>query len=583
MDFRILGPLEVVDGGRPVSIRRGKEQALLAYLLLHANQVIPSERLIDELWGEQPPATAPKILQNAVSHLRKQLGDGRLLTRDPGYLLKLDPDELDANRFERLAKTGRPQGALALWRGTPLLELRDERFADDARRQLDEQHAATLEDRIQSDLDAGKTTELIPELEHLTTTHPLRERFHGQHMLALYRSGRQADALDAYQQARRTLETQLGLTPSPQLQHLQQQILNHDPQLATPTPTTPSQRPTPRRPRRATVLALAAALLAAAAVGLVFAFKGGSTALVVTANSVVAVDPKSNRIVGVTSVGAGPRGAAVAGNKLWVANSGDGTVSEVDPKTLKLVQNIGIGAQATEIATTPGTLWVATGLDNSLVKLDARSGGTLDRLVLAPGIDASAYAVASGQGKVWVISGDELLAIDPLTDAIVGGHRRLSCCGGLRDVAVAAGAVWVADLTQVVARISPAAVTPTATLFLSSIPTAITVGYGSIWVAASDFPRLLLWRINPETVQVTQTITLAQTKKSPVASKYGTYGFLATVDVAAGAGAIWATNYDDGTLIRIDPKTGDVTKTIHIGQHPRGIAIGANRVWVTVN
>jgi YVTN family beta-propeller protein len=583
MDFRILGPLEVVDEGRPVSIRRGKEQALLAYLLLHPNQVVPSERLIDELWGERPPATAPKILQNAVSHLRKQLGDGRLLTRDPGYLLQLEPDELDAHRFERLTREGRPQDALGLWRGTPLLELRDERFADDARRHLDEQHAATLEDRIDHDLAAGKSSELIPELEHLTTTHPLRERLHGQLMLALYRSGRQADALDHYQRARRTLETQLGLQPGPQLQQLQQQILNHDPQLATPTPTptTRSHRPTPRRPRRALVLALSAVLLAAAAVGLVFAFKGGSTPPVVTPNSLVAVDPKDNRIVGVTPVGAAPRGAAVTGDRIWVANSGEGTVSEVDAKTLRLIRNIGIGAQATEIAVAAGAVWVATGLDNTLVKLDARAGGTLDTLHLTREIDASAFAVAAGNGKVWVTSGDRLLKIDALTDATVGGQSRLRCCGGLRDVALGAGAVWITDLTQVIARISPSTVTPTASVSLGLVPTAITVGYGSVWAAAADFPRLVLWRFDPETLRLTQTITLAETG-GPI-RPYGSYGFLATVDVAAGAGAIWATDYDAGTLIRVDPKTGNVTKTIHVGHHPRGIAVGADRVWVTVN
>jgi len=136
VEFRILGPLEVVDDGRPVSIRRGKEQALLVYLLIHANQIVPSARLIDGLWGERPPPTASKILQNAVSHLRKQLGDGRLLTRDSGYLLRVEEGELDVQRFERLAKEGRSEEALALWRGTPLLGLTEERFVDDARRRL---------------------------------------------------------------------------------------------------------------------------------------------------------------------------------------------------------------------------------------------------------------------------------------------------------------------------------------------------------------------------------------------------------------------------------------------------------------
>ena len=191
MEFRILGPLEVVDDGRPVSIRRGKEQALLAYLLLHANEVVSSGRLIDVLWDEQPPPTASKILQNAVSHLRKHLGEGRLLTRDPGYLLRVDEGELDLQRFEQLAKEGRDEEALKLWRGPALLNLRDERFADDARRRLEEQGLAVLEDRIERDLAAGRHPELVAELEQLIDENPLRERLQGQLMRSLYGTGRQ--------------------------------------------------------------------------------------------------------------------------------------------------------------------------------------------------------------------------------------------------------------------------------------------------------------------------------------------------------------------------------------------------------
>jgi DNA-binding SARP family transcriptional activator len=224
MEFRILGPLEVVDDGRPVSIRRGKDQELLAYLLLHANEVVPSGRLIDALWDERPPPTAPKILQNAVSHLRKELGEGRLLTRDPGYVLRVEKDELDVQRFEQLAKEGRGKEALALWRGTPLLGLRDERFADDARRRLEEKRLAVLEDRIEDDLAAGRHAELVPEIEELVGENPLRERLQGQLMLALYGAGRQADALDAYRQARKTLSEELGLEPSQQLQELERRI-----------------------------------------------------------------------------------------------------------------------------------------------------------------------------------------------------------------------------------------------------------------------------------------------------------------------------------------------------------------------
>jgi YVTN family beta-propeller protein len=298
---------------------------------------------------------------------------------------------------------------------------------------------------------------------------------------------------------------------------------------------------------------------------------------VVRANSLVAVDPGNNRVVGTAPLGASPRGVAFKGDRIWTANSGDGTVTEVDARTLRVIRTIGIGAQATDITVAGGALWVATGLDNTLVKLDARSGGTLDTLHLAPGIDASAYAVAHGEGKVWVISGGELFRIDPATDEL----RGLACCGGSRDVAVGEGSVWVGGILQVVSRISPMTLAATATLSLGSVPTAITVGYGSVWAAGSDFSRLVLWRVDPETLRLTQTITISETHKA--ANPLGTYGFLATVDVAAGAGAIWATNFDAGTLIRVDPGSGAVTKVIQIGGHPRGLAVSPHRVWVTVN
>jgi len=233
MDFRILGPLEVLDQGRRVSVRRGKEQALLAYLLLHANELVASDRLVDELWGERPPPTAAKILQNAVSQLRKALGDDRLLTRPPGYFLRVEPGELDLERFEVLTERGRAEGdpallreALELWRGEALADLRDEPFAQRASLQLEEARLAAREDRLDADLAEGRDAELVPELEGLIAEHPFDERLYRQLMLALYRAGRPGNALEVYQRARKTFDEQLGLQPGPELEELQRQILN---------------------------------------------------------------------------------------------------------------------------------------------------------------------------------------------------------------------------------------------------------------------------------------------------------------------------------------------------------------------
>jgi YVTN family beta-propeller protein len=209
-----------------------------------------------------------------------------------------------------------------------------------------------------------------------------------------------------------------------------------------------------------------------------------------------------------------------------------------------------------------------------LVHIDARAGGLLDRLTLPRGIAASAHAVAAGEGAVWVTSSDRLLKIDPRTGAVLGGVRSLGCCKELLDVEVGAGAVWVVDLFEHVTRISPTTVQGTSSTNLGAIATALTVGYGSVWIAAPEYSsgRLVLWRVDPQTVRVAQTIDVGKARS-----------YLETLALAAGAGSIWLTNYADGTLLRIDPTTGTVAATIHIGGHPRGVTVGAGRVWVTVS
>ena len=575
MEFRILGPLEVVEDGRPVSIRRGKEQALLAYLLLHSNEVVSSGRLIDVLWNERPPPTASKILQNAVSHLRKELGDGRLLTRDPGYVLRVEKDELDVQRFERLAKEGRGEEALALWRGTPLLGLTDERFADDARRHLEEQRLAVLEDRIDDDLAAGRHAELVPQLEQLVRENPLRERLQGQLMRALYGAGRQADALEAYQRARKTLSQELGLEPGPQLQELERKILTQDPELAPRASMRRAARPpSARPPRRLALLGLAGAmLLTGAAFGVVHAFDGSTTPIVVTPNSVAVIDPGRNRVVKVLPVGNTPRGVAVGRDYVWVANSADGTVSQIDLGKLQLVKTIGIGAQATDLVEAHGRVWVTTGIDNSVVPIEARSGGVHETIRLSNDPTASAFAVVAGAGVLWVASGERLLKLDPSTETAALNPRTSTCCIGIRDLAFGEGAVWLADTSQYVMQVSRRG-DFIGGRELGVIPTALATGYGAVWVALHDptRPAAALWEVDAVTVRVTHTITLGK----------GT-SVLLGLDVAVGAGSVWVTNYEDGTLVRIDPKTLTVVKTIHVGNHPSGVTFGAGRVWVTVS
>jgi YVTN family beta-propeller protein len=567
MEFRILGPLEIVGEDGPITLHRGKEQALLAFMLLHPNEVLPSDLLIDELWDGRPPATAPKILQNAVSHLRKALGDGRLETHPPGYVFHLQPGELDLQRFEELARDGRSEEALQLWHGPPLVDLREERFAEDARRRLEDERLSVVEDRIDADLAAGRNAQLVPELEALVAQHPLRERMHAQLMRALYASGRQADALNAYRSARRVLSEELGLEPGPELQELERKILNQELPVAQPRP--PRAGAPPQRRRRWFAIAVVAALLVAGATaGVILATEGNSRPLVATANSLAGVDPSSNRVVSVTPVGSAPRGVAVSTNRVWVANSADATVSVFDADSLEPIQTIGIGADATELVEAGGSIWVATGIDNSLVKIDELTGGRLGTLALPPA-DAATAGVAAGAGALWVISGGHGLKIDPVTDDVLVDR---CCAGDATDVSFGVGAVWVVGLTAL-ARVSPLTASTTAMLRTHWIPSAVAAGYGSVWVGSSSpDKRLVVWQIDPATLQVSRSVDIGRSDS-----------FLATVDVAVGAGSVWATNYNDGTLVRIDPRNGSVLKTIHIGAHPRGIAVSKDRVWVTVS
>ncbi len=237
-EFRILGPLEVVGDGGPVPLAGQKLRTLLGALLVHAGEVVSTDRLVDELWGEHPPKTATTSLQNMVSQLRKALGADVLVTRPPGYALEVEPGQVDAARFERLVAEARGapaqerarllRDALALWRGPALADLAFEPAAEGEARRLEELRLEAFEERIAADLELGLGQELVSELEPLVQAHPLRERFRRQLMLALYRSGRQVEALQAYHDAREALADELGLDPGPELKQLYASILRQE-------------------------------------------------------------------------------------------------------------------------------------------------------------------------------------------------------------------------------------------------------------------------------------------------------------------------------------------------------------------
>jgi DNA-binding SARP family transcriptional activator len=270
LEFRILGPLEVRSRGKSISLGGTRQRSVLLLLLLRANDIVAADRLIEDLWGANAPTTAAHGVQVYISNLRRLLseagGERRLLTRAPGYSLRVEPGELDLERFERLLREARDVApaiaseklgeALGLWRGSPLVDFAYEAFAQAPIVRLEELRLVAAEERIDADLACGRHRDVVSELETLIAAHPLRERLRGQLMVALYRSGRQAEALEVFQQTRRGLVDELGIDPTPELQQLERAILCQDPALDL----APEQRPvaaspaTPSTPASRTIL-----------------------------------------------------------------------------------------------------------------------------------------------------------------------------------------------------------------------------------------------------------------------------------------------------------------------------------------
>jgi YVTN family beta-propeller protein len=590
LEFRILGPLEVVEQQQRVALGGLKQRALVAILLLHRGEVVSSDRLIDELWGERPPRTAAKTLQAYVSRLRKALGNEVLVTRNGGYALAAAPGQLDAERFEGIVADARRaladgdaagarellSSALGLWRGEALADLGYEPFAQAEIARLEEARLGAVEDRIDADLMLGQHRELLAELEALVARHPRRERLLAQLMVALYRSGRQADALDVYHRARRALDDELGLEPGPELRALEQRILTHDPALETPTTAAPAPRPTERargaRGRGRALIAAGGALLLAVAIaaGVVELTRAGGIGLRAVANSLAAIDARSDRIVGVVPVGARPGAVASGSGSLWVANLDDQNISRIDPGTLRTLRTITVGGPPTGITATPAGVWVVESNMNPDVSLTSMFVGRIDPEfdTLSSGvrignvIPSGPGAVAAQGNSVWVAPSTGLLTRLNATTGRVA--HQLDPNASPAGIAIGDGAVWLTDSeADNVVRLDPTGLlTPIA---VGNAPTGITVGAGAVWVVDSLDDAVV--RIDPGTRSVTATVPVG---RSPAG-------------IAFGAGSVWVANSGDGTLSRINPNTDKVQATIPVGGSPQALTVADGRVWVTVD
>jgi DNA-binding SARP family transcriptional activator/ABC-type branched-subunit amino acid transport system substrate-binding protein len=598
LTFAVLGPLAVQRDGAPLPLGTGKRALLLALLLVESGRAVSRDRLIDELWGEQPPETAVTALHGLVSQLRKLLESeaaGRsgswevIVGRGSGYGIELPDGALDAQRFSRLlarSRAARDAGdhgealsavdeALALWRGRPLLGFSTPAIEGFAQR-CEAMRLDALEDRGDALLGLGRPQEALAVVEPLIEHERLRERLCAIQAAALYRCGRQVDALQALAGARRRLREEFGLAPSPTLDDLERRILNHDPELAPAGPP-----PDARRRRRSTprVLAGAGALLAAGAVAVAIAVTRGGDSAGPSASGMsdhaVAIDAATGRVVASYPVGAGAVGVAAAAGTVWTLNTDDRTVTRIDVAAHS-TRTLGTGTIPIDLAAGEGALWTANGsrtdaqfvgpVATAVSKLDPASGTT----ILTTGLRLS-RTVTSNEGRqhivaihagVFVVGSD--FAISRLTAAAGLITARTA---GVRATAVAYGplGLWALEPTGLVH------VDQRSLRVLERVPLASTnldrlaVGARSLWI--TDSAAGTLWRVDVQGAQPTaRTISLEPGVDA----------------VTVSSGAVWVTNPERHEIVRVDPARNAVSARIRLAGPPLGLAAAGRRVWVTV-
>ena len=597
MQLRILGPFEVCDDtGTEVKIPAGRERALLAVLALRRGEVVSIDALVDALWGERPPSTAAKAVQGYVSHLRRLFEadggatDDVIVTQHPGYALRIDAVQVDAARFERLAHEGRRaledddpsaalellDGALALWRGSVLAEFAFEEFAQREIQRLDELRLSAIEDRNESLLALGRHAELVSALGTLVETNPLRERLRGQLMLALYRTGRQADALDVYRKGRRLLAQDLGLDPGAELQRLEKAILAHDPALAPPelcvrparAHEPGAQRP-PGAPRRGRVryLVMCALLLVVAVAGVTAGYllvrDDAPASIVVNAPALVAIDPVTNRVVASIPMGSRPVTLAAGAGSIWVGDARDGTITRVDERTRRVVRTIGIGAPVVDLAFGFGAVWAATSGFGEVVRIEPELGAVVDRIPLADPDDPIVPTVAAvdvGEGRVWIGVFDKVVPLDPRSGKI---GAAVATGTNVLQLAVGDGAVWATTIGSRAKRIEASSSQETAEFYAGNWVYPVAVGNGAVWVGGYNGQ---IWKLDPATGGTTRT--------SRAGADVGA--------IAVGDDAVWATSFAGPMLVRLDTETGEVEATIDIGGPSSDIAVSGGLVWVPI-
>ena len=575
MEFRILGPLEVYEDGRLLPVG-GKQRALLALLLLEPRQALSRERLVDELWGDDPPETAAKAVQVFAGRLRKALPALPLVTRGNAYLLEVDRDQIDRDRFDDRVAEARTatacdapeqaadllREALELWRGTALADV-DEPFARTASAVLEEQRLGALEDRIEADLALGRHRQLVHELEALAEAHPLRERVRAQLMLALYRSGRQAEALGVFADARRMLVDELGLEPSRELQRLQQEILAHDPSLDVTVRPSPASPSVVRSHRRRIVAATVVAATVAALASVTLLNRTGSTAIALAARSVARLNTQTGQPTMQIPLGATPLFLASQATGTWAATQ-EGTVVHLNSARGRVDATATIDFTPSDLAVLGNDAWVGSRLAPLVARVSRRYERDVAHVPLPRPSDRAgvigpvAPRLTAGGGSLWVAEGQTtVIRIDPRTNRIKQTITPRTGASGA--IAYGAGAVWVGG-ANAVARISPASGVVVSTIPLDATPAAMTVDHGSLWIALAD------------TATVVRVDAYADTPIANIA-----VGAQPTA-IASAAGAIWVIA--GNTLLRISGSTDTITRRIRLRGRPTAIAASHDTLWI---
>jgi YVTN family beta-propeller protein len=587
----ILGPLVVLRDGVAVPVGGAQQRAVLAFLLVQRNRAVSVEHIADALWADHPPAGHAATIQTYVYHLREILEPDRikgespriLVTEPGGYRLDIDPGTIDEIEFERLIESGErslAQGspadsaadldrALSLWRGTVLADLTGFDFVARHGGRLDELRWRAIESKIDAELALGHHASVLAELNSLAESQPLREHLQAQRILALYRAGRQADALSAFRSVRARLRDELGIEPSAELTDLHQSMLNQDADLLLERPTpyervavTAPNEPAVRRTRRLSWRVVATAVISVVALAVATAFivhyvrsSGPSSS---PANSVVRIDADGS-FHDPVAVGASPDEVEVAGKVAWVANTGAGSVSKIDLERHVVVQTTPVGVAPQALAVFGSDLWVVNSGAASVSRLSLKTDRVVDTVTVGnlPG------AVAADASGVWVVNtgDDTVMRIDPITGRAdkpipVGFHPD--------GVAVDANTVWVSNRGDgTVSPIDTKSRIVGSSIAVGAGPADIAVFHGAVWVANSGSQTAS--RIDAASRRVVATVPAGDGPKS----------------ITLVGNRLWVANELDGSITVIDPAAGHAVKRIATGASVRGLATDGRSAYAT--